>query len=117
MGTAQYSLDTGQALPQSRLRTNICESEPGEVQNSNFVKDNDDSFPDLISICAAWTWYPDDGNNNCFLFESDEREPENCKRWGFLKYITSIQSHPFIHLSFPSFFAKHLKISGKNLQA
>jgi len=35
---------------------------------------------DFIRICAAWSWYPDIAKDNCFLFESDEREPENCDR-------------------------------------
>ena len=55
------------------------------MDHETLDKDNDDSFSDFISICAAWTWFPDLANDNCFLFDSDQREPENCERWGRVK--------------------------------
>ena len=44
-------------------------------------------FPDLSSICVAWTWYPDQARDDCFFFDSDEREPESCERWTYPKEL------------------------------
>ena len=48
--------------------------------DDNNIGDDNTSHSDFIRICAAWSWYPDIAKDNCFLFESDEREPENCDR-------------------------------------
>ena len=47
-------------------------------------------FPDLSSICVSWTWYSDQARDECFLFDSDEREPESCERWTDLIFVTDI---------------------------